>query len=147
MNKVLLVGNLVRTPELQQTQSGISYARITIAVTRQFGEDQADFIPVVVWRQQADFISKYAVKGSKVSVDGRFSSSTYKNSDGDNITRYEVAAERIQLLDTKAETERKLGNTQEFEIPTPQSAPASQIKKETAQTQDISADVPWELDL
>lgn len=147
MNKVLLVGNLVSTPEIQNTQSGISYTRVTIAISRQFGEDQTDFIPVVVWRQQADFISKYAVKGSKVSVEGRFSSSTYKNANNETVTRYEVTADRVQLLDSKAETERKAANTQEFSIPNEQQTIVKETKKEVAQTQDVPLDVPWELDL
>ncbi len=145
MNKVLIVGNLVRNPETSQTQSGITYTRMTVAVSRQFGEDQADFIPIVVWRQQAEFISKYAVKGSKLSIEGRFSSSTYKNAQDETVTRYEVAAERVQLLDTKAETERKALNTQEVSIS--QKIPETQSKEEVAQTQDVPLDVPWELDL
>ncbi|MCP4336774.1 MAG: single-stranded DNA-binding protein [Mycoplasma sp.] len=148
MNKVLLVGNLVRKPEMFQTQSGINYTRVTIAVSRQFGENQTDFIPIVIWRQQSEFISKYAIKGSKISVEGRFSSSTYKNADGNNVTNYEVTAERIQLLDSKAETERKLGNAKEVsnESSEIQKSNNSDPKEET-QNKDMSLDVPWELDL
>ncbi len=142
MNKVLLVGRLVRNPETASTQSGIKYTRFTIAITRPFGEDQADFVPVVAWRQSADFVDKYAVKGSRVSIEGRFSSSTYKNANDETVTRYEVAADRVQMLDTKSETEQRISNTQEFNLPK-----TTSTKEEIAQTQDVPTDVPWELDL
>ncbi len=151
MNKVLLVGNLVRDPETHQTASGIKYTRFTVAVSRTFGEDQADFIPIVAWRQTAEFIEKYLNKGSKVSVEGRFSSSTYKNAQDETVTRYEVTADRVQALESRAQRELRnsgnLPNDKEIPIPTNTTYDSSVQKDEIAQTQDVPLDVPWELDL
>ncbi len=154
MNKVLLVGNLVRDPETYSTTSGIKYTRFTIAISRQFGEDQADFVPVVAWRQTAEFIEKYLTKGSKVSIEGRFSSSTYKNAKDETVTRYEVSADRVQSLESRAQREQRTRNGKEVKpstdsIPQPTNTTHSSSvqKDEIAQTQDIPLDVPWELDL
>ena len=74
MNKVILVGNLTKDPELVTTNNGISLCRFTLAVQRRFtsgdGEREADFINVVVWRGQADNCYKYLKKGSKAGVCG-----------------------------------------------------------------------------
>ncbi len=155
MNKVLLVGNLVRDPETYQTASGIKYTRFTVAISRQFGEDQADFIPIVAWRQTAEFIEKYLTKGSKVSVEGRFSSSTYKNAQDETVTRYEVTADRVQSLESRAQREQRSGNVaapaqpvvQPIPQPTNTTHNSSVQKDEIAQTKDVPLDVPWELDL
>ena len=150
MNKVLLVGRLTRNPETNITGSNIKYTRFSLAVSRPFGDDQADFIPVIAWRSQADFVEKYMEKGSLVSVEGRFSSSTYQNQDGQNITRYEVTADRVQALETKNQREERSGKPQELQ--TPPSQAATQViqfeeenKPDTENTNNT--DVPWDLDL
>ena len=72
MNKVILVGNLTRDPEGSETASGVQIARFTVAVSRRFknseGGYDTDFINCVAWRNQADFVTKYARKGIKVGV-------------------------------------------------------------------------------
>lgn len=143
MNKFLAVGRLVRDPETQETNSGIKYTRFTIAVDRAFGENQTDFIPVVAWRSQADFIDKYLSKGSLVSVEGRFTSSSYTNADGQNVTRYEITADRVESLETKSQNESRVNNTQT-------SAAATQViqfEKENKPEETKENEVPWELDL
>ena len=73
MNKVILMGRLTKDPELRQSQNGISVARFTIAVNRRFakdGQQQADFINCVAWRQTGEFIAKYFEKGSMFAVTG-----------------------------------------------------------------------------
>ncbi|TCG10348.1 single-stranded DNA-binding protein [Mycoplasma todarodis] len=159
MNKVLLVGRLTRDPQAFQTASGIKYARFTVVVSRQFGEDQADFIPVVAWRQTAEFAEKYLTKGSRISVEGRFSSSTYKNAQDETVTHYEVAADRVQSLETRAQREQReqreghvatevkpTVTTQPTPQPTNTTHNSSVQKDEIAQTKDVPLDVPWELD-
>lgn len=150
MNKVLIVGRLTRDPETNVTGSNIKYTRFTLAVTRPFGDDQADFIPVVAWRSQADFIEKYMSKGSLVSVEGRFSSSTYQNQDGQNVTRYEVTADRVQALESKSQQEGRMARTQEFQTPPSQAATqVIQFEAETKPAEETTnnTDVPWDLDL
>ncbi len=150
MNKVLIVGRLVRDPETNQTGSGIKYTRFTVAVDRQYGENQADFIPMVAWRNQADFIDKYLNKGSLVSVEGRFTSSTYQNNDNQNITRYEVTVDNVQGLESKAQQERRNANPSSTQTSAPAKAMSfeadakPEVKEETNQKEN---DVPWELDL
>lgn len=147
MNKVLTIGRLVRDPETQETNSGIKYTRFTVAVDRQFADNQTDFIPVVAWRNQAEFVEKYLTKGALVSIEGRFSSSSYQNSDGQNVTRYEVTADRVESLETKAQAEQRKGNTQEINVV--KSAAATQViefEKENKPEQTEN-EVPWELDL
>ena len=80
MNKVILVGNLTRDPELTTTNSGVSVCRFSLAVTRRFqnseGERDADFINIVVWRNLADICHKFLKKGSKMCC--CWSSSNFK---------------------------------------------------------------------
>ena len=75
MNKVMLIGNLTRDPELSTTNSGVSVCRFSIAVQRSFrnneGEREADFFNIVVWRGLADNCHKFLKKGSKCCVIGR----------------------------------------------------------------------------
>lgn len=147
MNKVMLVGRFVRDPETQQTSSGIKYSRFTIAVDRQFGENQTDFIPVVAWRNQADFVDNYLRKGALVSVEGRFTSSTYQNQENQNVTRYEVTADRVEALESKAQAQAREGESVQT------SAMATQemkfAKEQEADKKEVEAqkDVPWDLDL
>lgn len=146
MNKVLLVGRLVRDPETQTTASGIKYTRFTIAVSRSFGDDQTDFIPVVAWRSQADFIEKYLGKGSQVSVEGRFTSSSYKNQENQNVTRYEVTADRVESLESKAQS---AGRKDEDFSSNPSATATQVIKFESSSkpAEEETKDVPWDLDL
>lgn len=145
MNKVLLVGRLVRDPETQQTGSGIKYSRFTIAVDRQFGESQTDFIPVVAWRSQADFVTNYMKKGSLVSVEGRFTSSTYQNQENQNVTRYEVTADRVEALESRSQTQSRVesGDMSHRSVVATQEISFAAAKPAEVETNDV----PWELDL
>ena len=165
MNKVLLVGRLTRDPYTNSTASNIKYSRFTVAVSRPFGVDQTDFIPVVAWRSTAEFIEKYAKKGAQVSVEGRFNSSTYQNDEGDNITRYEVTADRVELLESRATREKNAeavatqyksvmatGEIDAIKDSTPTETAEITFAKESAKvenesTEENEGDVPWELDL
>ncbi|MCK5945682.1 MAG: single-stranded DNA-binding protein [Mycoplasmataceae bacterium] len=144
MNKVLLVGRLVRDPETKTTGSGIKYSRFTIAVNRQFSDDQADFVPIVAWRSQADFVGAYMKKGALMSIEGRFTSSTYKNNKDETVTRYEVTADRVQSLESKkASAERNSGETKS--VSSTQTIKFAEETKADENTKEN--DVPWELDL
>lgn len=147
MNKVMLVGRFVRDPETQQTSSGIKYSRFTIAVDRQFGENQTDFVPVVAWRSQADFIDSYLKKGALVSVEGRFTSSTYQNQENQNVTRYEVTADRVEGLESKAQAQAREG--EKVQTSTMATQEMKFAKEQEADKKEVEAqqDVPWDLDL
>lgn len=85
MNKVILMGRLTRDPEMKQTPTGLSVARLTIAVNRRFakdGQQTADFIGCVAWRQTAEFICKYFRKGSMIAVVGNIQTRSWDGQDG-----------------------------------------------------------------
>ena len=101
MNNVVLVGRLTRDPELRTTQNGIATCQITVAVNgipSQNGDRNTDFINVVVWRRQAENVSKYCTKGSLVGVNGRIHTRSYDATDGTKRYVTEVVADNITFL-------------------------------------------------
>ena len=105
INNVVLVGRLVRDPELKKTTSGISYCRFTVACDRMKKKDSqedpgADFIPCVAWRQAADFITGYGEKGNQVGVVGSIQTGSYTDRDGRKVYTTDVLADRVQLLES-----------------------------------------------
>jgi single-strand DNA-binding protein len=103
MNRCVLIGNLTRDPELKTTTSGLSVCNFTIAVSRSFsaqgsGEREADFIPVVVWRKQAENAAKYLRKGSQVAIAGSLQTRSYEAKDGSRRYLTEVVASEVQFL-------------------------------------------------
>ena len=105
MNKVILIGRLVKDPELKTTSSQIPFCGFTIAVDRKFksasGEKQADFIAIVAWRQTAEFIAKYFSKGSKIGIIGTIQTRDYQDKDGKKIYVTEVVADEAEFVDSK----------------------------------------------
>jgi len=105
MNRVLLVGNLTRDPELSTTNSGVSYCRFGIAVSRRFknanGEREADFLNVIVWRAQAENCHKYLKKGSKVGIVGSIQTGSYDAQDGTKKYTTDIVADEVEFLNTK----------------------------------------------
>ena len=102
MNKVFLIGNLVRDPEVRATQSGISVCNFTVAVNRRFkkenGEQETDFLNVIAWRQLAELCSKYLAKGRKVAVTGSIQTRTYEAKDGSKRTAWDIVADEVEFL-------------------------------------------------
>lgn len=105
MNKVLLIGNLTKDPELSITTNGVSLCKFTLAVPRKYtsnsGEREADFLPIVVWRGQADNCYKYLKKGSKCSVTGTIQTRVYDTPDGSRRYMTEIVAEEVEFISTK----------------------------------------------
>ena len=105
MNKSILVGRLVRDPELRYTPSGQAVASFTVAVNRPFknqqGEQEADFINCVVWRKPAENLANYMKKGGLIGVEGRIQTRSYEGQDGKTVYVTEVVAENIQFLESK----------------------------------------------
>ena len=126
MNKVILIGNLTKDPEPFTTQSGISRSTFTVAVQRRFanaqGVREADFIPVVAWRQNADFCNRYLTKGRKVAVEGSMQVRSYDAQDGSKRFVTEVIADNVEALGSRDEAgaARPRDNG-----PTPPPAPAA----------------------
>ena len=106
MNRTILIGRLVKDPEVKTTQSQIAFCGFTIAVdrkTKKDAEKQADFISCVAWRQQAEFLGKYFQKGSRVAVTGNLQSRSFDDKDGKKVYVTEVVVDEIEFVDSKKE--------------------------------------------
>ena len=105
MNKVMLIGNLTRDPELTTTNSGVSVCRFSLAVQRRFGSSdngpQADFFNIVVWRGLGENCHKFLKKGSKCCVIGRLQNSSYEAQDGTKRYTTDIVADDVEFLGTK----------------------------------------------
>jgi single-strand DNA-binding protein len=108
LNRAILIGRLTKDPELRYTPNGVAVASFTLAVDRPFtnqqGEREADFIPVVVWRKQAENCANYIGKGSLVAVEGRIQVRTYDAKDGQRRWVTEVVADNVRFLDKRGNT-------------------------------------------
>lgn len=102
MNKLTIIGNLVRDPELRTTQSGKSVCQFTVAVNRRRKEDGADYFRVSAWNKLAEICEGALKKGSKVAVEGPVSVSTYTK-DGENRFTLEVLANDVEFLTPRSE--------------------------------------------
>ena len=107
MNKVMLIGRLVRDPDIKTSQSGVVVARYTIAVDRRFkkdGEQSADFIGCIAFGKTAEFAEKYFAKGIKIAVVGRIQTGSYKNKDGQMVYTTDVVVEENEFTESKRAT-------------------------------------------
>ena len=106
MNKLTIIGNLTRDPELRTTTSGVSVCSFTVAVNRRMSSQQrqagqqpeADYFRVTAWRERGEMCGKWLQKGKKVCVIGPVSVSTYEGQDGKTRANLEVTADEIELL-------------------------------------------------
>ena len=105
MNKVILVGNLTRDPELTTTPSGVAVCRFAIAVSRDYasadGSRETDFFNVTVWRGRAENCGKYLKKGNKVAVVGSLQNRSYEDKDGIKRNVTDVVASDVEFLTPK----------------------------------------------
>lgn len=117
MNKVILIGRLVRDPELKYTQSNQAVCKFTLAVDKNLSKDKredaeaagrptADFPRVIVWGKAGENASRYLFKGSQCAVDGRIQTGSYKDQDGKTIYTTDVIADRVEFL-TRASEEKR----------------------------------------
>jgi len=118
LNRIVVIGRLTRDPELRSTSNGTPVATFTVAVDRGFsnnrGEKETDFIPVVVWRAQAENCGRYLSKGKLVAVDGRLQIRTYEANDGSKRTVAEIVAETVRFLSPKDGGSGNGGYTPDF---------------------------------
>ena len=105
MNKVILVCNLTRDPELSETPSGIAVCRFSIAVSRDYanneGNREADFFNITVWRGRAENCGKYLKKGNKVAVVGSLQTRSYEDKDGIKRNVTDIIASEVEFLTPK----------------------------------------------
>lgn len=100
-NNVILVGRIAADPELKQTTSGVSVTTFTVACDRRRNRKESDFIHVVAWRNQAEFVCKYFSKGSPIGVDGSIQTRSYTDRDGNKRTVFEVVADNVFFVGSK----------------------------------------------
>ena len=102
MNKCLLIGNVCAKPEAYTTQGGVSRSNFKLAVPRAYknsaGNYDADFLPIVAWRQTADFCNRYLDKGRKVAIEGSIQTRSYDAQDGSKHYVTEIIADRVEAL-------------------------------------------------
>ena len=99
MNKLTIIGNLTRDPELRTTQSGLSVCSFTVAVNRRRSQNnEADYFRITVWRELAEICQKYLAKGRKVAVCGPVAVSIYTANDGSTRATLEVTADEVEFL-------------------------------------------------
>ena len=105
MNKVILVGNLTRDPELSETPSGVAVCRFAIAVSRDYanadGTRETDFFNITVWRGRAENCGKYLKKGNKVAIVGSLQNRSYEDKDGIKRNVTDVIANEVEFLTPK----------------------------------------------
>ena len=137
MNKVFLIGNLTRDPELSETNSGVSVCRFGLAVNRRRaagdGEPQVDFFNVTAWRNLAETVSRFVKKGNKVAVTGSIQIRNYEDNSGQKRTFVDIVADDVEFLTPKGS-----GNGAEDDF-----VPAAPKKKPTLEAFDDDSDIPF----
>ena len=138
MNKVFLIGNLTRDPELSETSGGTAVCRFGIAVNRRTsGNEQTDFYNVTAFRNLAETIAKYKKKGDKVAVVGDIQIRNYDANDGSKRTAVDVIVQDIEFLGS-----RNNAGDSFYDSPAPSSG-AAEKKKPALQSFDDDGDIPF----
>ncbi|UUZ91320.1 single-stranded DNA-binding protein [Paenibacillus sp. P25] len=114
LNRVILIGRLTRDPELRYTPAGVAVTQFTLAVDRPFSSGQgqqreADFIPIVTWRQLAETCANYLRKGRLAAVEGRIQVRNYDNNEGRRVYVTEVIADNVRFLESANSGNREEG--------------------------------------
>ena len=151
LNVVAIMGRLVADPELRTTQQGTNVCSFRIACDRNFarqGEQrQADFIDIVAWRQQADFVCKYFQKGSLIAIEGSLQTRQYQDKNGNNRTSIEVVADEVQFGDSKKTreggTQQRQNNYQPYAGPAPEQSYNVLAANDFSEISDDDGEVPF----
>lgn len=136
MNLLYLNGNLTRDPEVGYTANGTNYAKLGIAVNRNYtnsdGERETDFFNFTLWRERAELAGKYLRKGSKVGIRGGIVTRRYEDDEGNTRTVIDIKVDEIEFLSPKKAEEEE-----------PDYVPKSNKKKPVLQAFDDDSDIPF----
>ena len=153
LNHIIVMGRLVRDPELRRTGSGVAVASFTLAVDRDFGknengEKETDFIDCVAWRQTGEFVSKYFAKGRMAVVSGRLQIRPWTDKEGNKRRTAEIVADNVYFGDSKREEGGNSFGGNAYAAPAPgfgeYSAPAaSNSASDFAMLDDDDAQLPF----
>lgn len=122
LNKVILMGNMCADPELKQTQGGVSVSSFNIAVNRKYSKDgkaEVDFITIVAWRQQAEFICKYFKKGQAIVVVGELQTRNWTDNQGNKRYATEVVVDEVSFAGNAPSGDAKNNAPTQPYVPTP----------------------------
>ncbi|MBQ7912325.1 MAG: single-stranded DNA-binding protein [Clostridia bacterium] len=140
MNKVFLIGNLTRDPELRETPSGVPMCRFAIAVTRPYssqdGERQTDFFECTAWRGLGETIARFTKKGNKVAVVGHIQIRNYEDNQGTRRTAVDVIVQDCEFLTPK-------DNSNAFDDVADAPRSSAPKKRATLQAMDDDSDIPF----
>ena len=148
LNRIVIMGRLTRDPELRRTQNGTAVASFSLAVDRDFknqnGEKETDFIDVVAWRNSAEFVSRYFTKGRMAVVEGRLQIRDWTDRDGNKRRSAEVIADNVYFGDSKRDAESG-GSYGGYSAPAPASygAPSSSEPDQFSQLDDNDSELPF----
>ena len=141
MNKVILIGNLTRDPELTETNSGVSICRFAIAVNRNYtgpdGERKTDFFNVTAWRGLGETVNRYAKKGNKVCVVGSIELRNYEDSQGQKRTAVDIIAQDVEFLSPRN------SEGDGMDMPSSGAGRSTGAKKPALQSFDDDGDIPF----
>ena len=140
MNKVFLIGNLTRDPELTETASGVPVCHFAIAVNRNYssqdGERQTDFFNCTAWRTTAETIARYTKKGNKISVVGSVQMRNYEDNQGVKRTAVDIVVQDCEFLSPRDENDS-------FDDVADAPRSSTPKKKPTLQAMDDDSDIPF----
>ena len=139
MNKVYLIGNLTRDPELSETNSGVAVCRFGIAVSRRFAqggdaERQTDFFNCTAWRGLAENIARFCKKGNKVAIAGSIQIRNFEDNAGQKRTYVDIVCDDVEFLTPKGSN----GDSDDYSAPAPTAK-----KKPTLEAFDDDSDIPF----
>ena len=140
MNKVFLIGNLTRDPEIRETPSGVSVCRFSIAVQRPYsgqdGERQTDFFDCTAWRGLGETIARYTKKGKKVAVTGSIQLRNYEDNQGVKRTAVDIIAQDVEFLSPR-------DGDDAFDDVAEAPRQSAQKRKPVLQAMDDDSDIPF----
>lgn len=147
LNKVQLIGNTTQDPELKYTPTGAAVCNFTLATNRSWttetGEkkDEADFTRCVAWNKLAEICGQYVKKGKKIYVEGRLSTRSWQDKDGQTKYMTEVILNDMILLDSgRGEAMVDSGSSEEFNVPDEAPAKETKPKKESKKSEEVTSD-------
>ena len=117
INKWTGIGRLTKDPEIKYSSDGLAIGRGTIAIDRPGQDKGADFIPLKFFGKSAEFAEKYFHKGSKIGVEGRIQSGSYKKEDGTTVYTLDVIAEKFEFCDSRQQAQEHVEEVPDMEIP------------------------------
>ncbi len=120
-NKAIVIGRLTKNPELKQTPAGVSVCSFSIACNRNYadknGERQTDFLNIVAWRGQAEFVCRYFTKGSLIGVEGSIQSRNYTDKDGNSRNAVEIVGSNFFFVESKSSSSNSENRPSPYTVP------------------------------